>query len=114
MPEASGQQGFTLIPDSTIKALDSAYAMGLGSGEVAVLSYAHQHSQVALIDDRRARRIAQQLDRPLCAAMRQRLRLRHQVPSPAFVLRWWPGTSMVIFRHPLCKKQLLAAAGELT
>ena len=59
--ELASRAGFTTISDDSIYKLDSAYMMGLGSGEIAVLSYAHQHRLVALVDERRARRIAQQL-----------------------------------------------------
>ena len=59
--EASCQAGFPLIPHSAIQALDSAYAMGLRSGEVAVLNYAQEHNQIALIDKRRATGVARQL-----------------------------------------------------
>jgi len=114
VPEASGQQGFTLIPDSTIKALDSAYAMGLGSGEVAVLSYAHQHSQVALIDDRRARRIAQQLGVAVmgsgAAVLARKASGAITSLRPALVAWYKHG----YFSLPALQKQLLAAAGELT
>ena len=54
--------GLTLIAESEIAPLDPAYAQGLGSGEVAVLAYAAQRGHIALIDDRRARAIAQRLN----------------------------------------------------
>jgi uncharacterized protein len=41
--------------------LDEAYLLGLGGGEVSVLAYAKVKNWVALIDERRARRIAKQL-----------------------------------------------------
>lgn len=47
-----------MIADSAIKDLDGAYGMGLGSVEVAVLTYALQHNQIALADERRAGGIA--------------------------------------------------------
>ena len=48
--ELSGCAGFVTLSDTVINKLDSAYAdvMGLGSGEVAVLSDAHQHRQGAI------------------------------------------------------------------
>ena len=52
----------TLIAESEIASLDPAYAQGLGSGEVAVLADAAQHTHIALIDDRRARATAQRLN----------------------------------------------------
>lgn len=112
--EASRQVGFTLIPDSSIKKLDGAYAMGLGSGEVAVLSYAQEHSQVALIDERRARRIAQQLGIAVVGsgALLLALKASGAVISirPALVAWYKHG----YFLSPALQKQLLAAAGELT
>jgi predicted nucleic acid-binding protein len=53
---------FEIIPQATLTKLDAALAQGLGTGEIAVLSYAAQHQLLALIDERRARRIAQQLN----------------------------------------------------
>ena len=52
----------TVLPDAAIVQLHAAYAMGLGSGEAALLSYAAQHKRIALIDERRARRIGQRLN----------------------------------------------------
>lgn len=52
----------TLIAESEIASLDPAHAQGLGSGEVAVLADAAQHTHIALVDDRRARAIAQRLN----------------------------------------------------
>ena len=51
-------QAFTVIAHAEIAPLDDAFARGLGSGEAAVLAYAGAHGHVALIDERRARRIA--------------------------------------------------------
>jgi predicted nucleic acid-binding protein len=58
-------KGIKIISESDISPLDAAYAQGLGSGEVAVLAYAAQHQHIALIDERRARRIAQRLQVPV-------------------------------------------------
>lgn len=51
-------QAFTVIAHGEIAPLDEAYARGLGSGETAVIAYANAHDYVALIDERRARRVA--------------------------------------------------------
>ena len=106
--------GFTIIPEKATKALDSAYSMGLGTGEVAVLSYAQQHSQVALIDERRARRIAQQLGVAVVGsgAVLVALKASGVIASirPALVAWYKHG----YFLSPALQKQLLAAAGELT
>jgi predicted nucleic acid-binding protein len=53
---------FEVIPHTEIVPLDTALAQGLGTGEIAVLSYATQHQLLALIDERRARRVAQRLN----------------------------------------------------
>lgn len=53
--------GIRIIDEREIRTLSAAYAQSLGSGEVAVLAYAAQHDHIALIDDRRARRIAERL-----------------------------------------------------
>lgn len=94
--------------------LDSAYAMGLGSGEVAVLSYAQQHSQVALVDERRARRVAQQLGVAVVgsSAVLVALKASGAMASirPALVAWYKHG----YFLSPALQKQLLAAAGEST
>lgn len=112
--ETSRQKAFTLIPDSVIKALDSAYAMGLGSGEVAVLSYAYQHQHVALMDDRRARRIARQVGVAVVGsgAVVLALKASGAIVSirPALVAWYKHG----YFLSPALQKQLLMAAGELT
>jgi predicted nucleic acid-binding protein len=52
---------FEVIPQTALTPLDAALAQGLGTGEIAVLSYAAEHHLLALIDERRARRVAQHL-----------------------------------------------------
>lgn len=112
--EASSQAGFMVIPHIAIQALDSAYALGLGSGEVAVLSYAHQHSQIALIDERRARRIAQQLGVSVVGSGAVLLALKKSgaVTSIQPALKAWAKHGY--FLSPALQNQLLVAAGELT
>ena len=112
--EGSHQKGFLMIPENAIKALDSVYAMGLGSGEVAVLSYAHQHKHVALVDERRARRIAQQLGVSVVGsgAVLVALRKSDAITSIRPMLVAWYQHGY--FLSPALQKQLLAAAGELT
>ena len=46
------------IAHADIAPLDAAYVLGLGTGEAAVISYAAQHQHFALVDDRKARKIA--------------------------------------------------------
>ena len=50
--------GIHSIAHADIAPLDAAYALGLGTGEAAVISYAAQHQHIALVDDRKARKIA--------------------------------------------------------
>jgi predicted nucleic acid-binding protein len=50
-----------IIAAASLMPLDAAYAQGLGGGEIAVLSYASQHSLIALVDERRARKVAARL-----------------------------------------------------
>ena len=112
--EVSNGAGFTIIPEEATMTLDSAYAMGLGSGEVAVLSYAQQHCQVALIDERRARRVAQRLGVAVVGsgAVLVALKASGAMASirPALVAWYEHG----YFLSPALQKQLLAAAGEST
>jgi predicted nucleic acid-binding protein len=56
---ASGQ--LHSVAHSLLAPRDAAFAQGLGSGEVAVLSYAKEHGLLALVDERRARRVARLL-----------------------------------------------------
>ena len=112
--EVSNGAGFTIIPEEATMTLDSAYAMGLGSGEVAVLSYAQQHSQVALIDERRARRVAQRLGVAVVGsgAVLVALKASGAMASIRPVLVAWYKHGY--FLSPALQKQLLAAAGEST
>jgi uncharacterized protein len=50
-----------IVPHSALTAFDTALAQGLGTGELAVLSYAAEHDLLALIDERRARQVAKRL-----------------------------------------------------
>ena len=59
--QALHNRGLHVIAQTDIAPLDPAYALGLGSGEAAVISYAAQHHHIALVDDRKARKIAQRL-----------------------------------------------------
>ena len=111
--ETSCQAGFTLIPHSAIQALDSAYAMGLGSGEVAVLSYAREHRQIALIDERRARGIARQLGVSVVGSGAVLVALKNSaaIASIQPALKAWQAHGY--FLSSALQKQLLVAAGEL-
>ncbi len=112
--EFSGCAGFVTLSDSVINKLDSAYVMGLGSGEVAVLSYAHQHGQVALVDERRARRIAQRLGISVVGSGAVLLALKKSgaIASIRPALTAWQLHGY--FLSTAVQTQLLAQADELT
>ena len=82
---------FTVIAHSEITPLDEAFARGLGSGEAAVLAYASAHGHVALIDERRARRIAAKMKvqvigtGTIVLALKTQRRIKSVLP----VLRAW-------------------------
>ena len=59
--KASARPDFELMPAADLVRLDSAFAQGSGSGEIAVLACAAQHCLIVMLDERRARRIAQRL-----------------------------------------------------
>ena len=85
------QVAFTVIPNSDITPLDEALARGLGSGEVAVLAYARMHGHVALIDERRARRIATKMNVPVVGTgtIVVELRVHRHIASVIPILRMW-------------------------
>ena len=115
--EPSRLGSFTLIADTAIRALDSAYAMGLGSGEVAVLSYALQHSRVALVDERRARRVALQLGVAVAGSGAVLLALKKSgaIPNIASIcpaLSAWAAHGY--FLSAALQRQSLTVANEVT
>ena len=104
--------GLTLIAESEIATLDPAYAQGLGSGEVAVLAYAVQHGHIALIDDRRARAIAQRLNIITVGsgAMLLALKANGRIDSIRPALEAWQAHGY--FVAPAIVGELLRRAGE--
>lgn len=104
--------GLTLIAESEIATLDPAYAQGLGSGEVAVLAYAAQHGHIALIDDRRARAIAQRLNIITVGsgAMLLALKANGRIDSIRPALEAWQAHGY--FVAPAIVGELLRRAGE--
>jgi predicted nucleic acid-binding protein len=104
---------FSTVPDETVRELDSAYSLGLGLGELAVLSFAHQNSCVALVDERRARRIAQQLGVAVVGSGSVLLALKKSgvLASIRPSLAAW--TKHGYFLSESLQTQLLLAAGEL-
>lgn len=92
--------------------LDAAFAAGLGTGEVAVLSYAAHHQYVALVDERRARRVAQRLNVRVVGSGTVLLALKSHglVPSIRPALAAWAAHGY--FVSPRLIEQLLTRAGE--
>ncbi len=107
-----GRPGFTLLPNSAIAPLDAAFSSGLGSGEAAVLSYAAQHQVVALVDERRARRVAQQLKVPVVGSGTVLLALKSlgSIASIRPALASWARHGY--FVSPPMVQELLRRAGE--
>jgi uncharacterized protein len=96
--DAPGMQAITysiekgelrIVNEIETQHLDQAHLLGLGSGEVSVLAYAKLKNLVALIDERRARRIAKQLEIPVIGsgAILIELKKQKQIASvkPALV-----------------------------
>ena len=106
------EQQLTVVPTAAIIPLDAAYAMGMGSGEAAVLGYAAQHEQVALIDERRARRIAQRLGVQVVGsgAVLLTLKSRGLINSVQTVLAAWQAHGYYL--TPELRAELLVRAGE--
>ena len=104
--------GLTVIAESEIAPLDPAYAQGLGTGEVAVLAYAAQHGHVALIDDRRARAIAQRLKIVTVGsgAVLLALKVNGHIYSIRPALEAWQAHGY--FVAPAIADELLQRAGE--
>ena len=86
---ASG--GFQIIPQTSLAPLDAAFAQGLGTGEIAVHSYAAAHALLALIDERRARSVAQRLRVPVIGSGVVLVQLKRQglIDSVQAVLHAW-------------------------
>jgi predicted nucleic acid-binding protein len=111
--EAAKQPGFELIPSSALADFDSAFAQGLGSGEIAVLAYARLHNLLALIDERRARRVAQHLQIAVIGSgtVLAQLKLQGQIDSVKPVLELW--RQHRYFISPAVERDIVLQAGEL-
>ena len=85
------KRAFTVIAHTEIAPLDEAFARGLGSGEAAVLAYAGAHGHIALIDERRARRIAAKMRVPVIGtgAIVLALKAQRHIDSVMPVLLAW-------------------------
>lgn len=105
-------RGIKIINEIDIRPLDAAYAQGLGSGEVAVLAYAAQHQHIALIDERRARRIAQRLQVPVVGsgAVLLALKASGSIASVKPALAAWAAHGY--FVSPTVVDEIIRRAGE--
>ena len=101
-----------IIPSATLRPLDAGFAQGLGGGEVAVLSYALQHALLALIDERRARRVATRLGVQVIGSGTVVAQLKRQglIASVKPVLSAWREHSYFV-SEPLML-EILRLAGE--
>ncbi len=108
-----GAKGIHAIAQTDITPLDPAYALGLGSGEAAVISYAAQHQHIALVDDRKARKIAQRLQVRTVGSgsILLALKLSGQIEKIAPALKAWQVHGY--FVAPGVLNELLRRAGEL-
>ena len=106
-------QGLHVIALADITPLDPAYAMGLGSGEAAVISYAAQHQHIAMVDDRKARKIAQRtrVRTVGSGSVLLALKLSGQVEKIAPSLQAWHAHGY--FVAPGVVNELLLRAGEM-
>ena len=111
--EAALRPGFELIPSSVLASFDAAFAQGLGTGEIAVLAYAGQHKLLALVDERRARRVAQRLGILVIGSgtVLAQLKLQGQIVSVKPVLELWRRHGY--FVAPAIERDIVARAGEL-
>ena len=71
--------------------LDAAFAQELGTGEIAVLAYAAEHTLLDLIDERRAKGVAKRLRVPVIGSGAVLVQLKHQglIDSVQAVLDTW-------------------------
>jgi uncharacterized protein len=107
------QQGrFQIVDHSSLAPLDPAFAQGLGTGEIAVLAYARAHHLVALIDERRARRVARVLSVPVIGSGALLVDLKRQgaIASVLPVLSAWHAHGY--FLAEAVRKEILLRANE--
>ena len=110
--ELRDQGRFQTIDHATLAPLDPAFAQGLGTGEIAVLAYAAAHHLVALIDERRARRVARVLNVAVIGsgALLVDLKRRGAIPSVKPVLAAWKAHGY--FLAEAVRKEILLRANE--
>ena len=102
-----------IVAQIDISPLDAAYALGRGSCEAAVLSYAAQHQHIALVDDRKAREIAQRMQIRVVGsgAILLALKISGQIKTIAPVLDVWRAHGYFVASSVV--NDLLRRAGEL-
>lgn len=112
--QAFASNTLQIIDEARIAPLDPAYTQGLGSGEVAVLSYALAHHHIALIDERRARVIAQRLRVSVVGsgAVLITLKTQGRIESVKPALQAWQAHGYFISAALVA--QILERAGERT
>jgi uncharacterized protein len=101
-----------VVPNEALADLDAAFSLGLGSGEVAVLAYAKLHNALALIDERRARKIAQKIGVKTIGtgAVLVQLKRSKVITSVKPTLERWHKQGYFLSETVI--KQILVAAGE--
>ena len=109
---AQAAGGFEIIPHAKPNPLNATLAQGLGSGEVAVLTYAMQHGLLALVDERRARRAASRLQVPVIGSgtVLAQLKLAGFITSVQPVFALWQQHGYFV-AHAV-QRDILQLAGE--
>jgi predicted nucleic acid-binding protein len=82
---------FQIVANLELDTLDAAYGAGLGGAEVATLAYAKHHNCLALIDEKRARRIASALSVSVVGSGTILVALKHRaiISSVKPALKTW-------------------------
>ena len=103
---------FQVVDQMLLAPLDPAFAQGLGTGEIAVLAHAAAHGLLAMIDERRARRVAKALNVPVIGsgAMVIQLKRRGLIESVVPVLAAWKAHGY--FLAESVRKEILLRANE--
>ena len=107
-----GSGSFQIIPHASLAPLDAAFAQGLGTGEIAVLAYAAEHALLALIDERRARSVAQRLRIPVIGSGAVLVQLKRQelIDSVQAVFNAWKRHGY--FVSQAVQSEILLRSGE--
>jgi uncharacterized protein len=101
------------VPNEQLQELDAAYSLGLGGGEVSVLAFAKLHGCVALVDEKRARRVARDLQVRVIGsgAVLVELKRRKHIKSVRPVLDGWGAHGYYLSESVI--QTILDRAGEL-